>query len=127
MARKTRKRIRPVDTEIGQRLRARRQFLRMSQEELAGKLGLAFQQIQKYENAKNRISVSRLLEIAAALRVSPVYFIKGLYAADAPMPPLVGKSKQHIQLLQAFDAITDPKLKKRMLTVVRSLSAKEAA
>ena len=56
--------VKPLDHEIGARMRARRRELSMSQQEVADALGLSFQQIQKYERGGNRISASTLVEIA---------------------------------------------------------------
>jgi transcriptional regulator with XRE-family HTH domain len=58
-----------LDVEIGRRIRLRRRELGLSQTDLAEKLGLAFQQVQKYESGANRISVGRLPDIASALDV----------------------------------------------------------
>ena len=58
----------PIDIIIGNRIRARRLALRMSQEKLGDSLGLTFQQIQKYEKGINRVTASRLVDIAAVLR-----------------------------------------------------------
>jgi transcriptional regulator with XRE-family HTH domain len=74
-----------VDIHVGQKIRARRIFLRMSQTEVADALGISFQQIQKYENGTNRIGAARLQQISGALGVSPIYFFEGA--------PTVGKKK----------------------------------
>ena len=58
----------PIDIHVGSRIRLRRTMLGMSQEKLGESLGITFQQIQKYENGANRISFSRLVQIARALR-----------------------------------------------------------
>jgi transcriptional regulator with XRE-family HTH domain len=69
-----------VDVYIGARLRTRRMIVGMSQSELGVVLGVTFQQVQKYENGSNRISVHRLRVIAHALEVSPSYFFEGVIA-----------------------------------------------
>ena len=58
----------PMDIALGAAVRIRRRTIGMSQEALADKCGVSFQQIQKYENGANRISFSRLVQIARALR-----------------------------------------------------------
>jgi transcriptional regulator with XRE-family HTH domain len=68
----------PVDLHVGARVRMRRKLLGVSQERLAGALGLTFQQVQKYERGANRISASKLFEIARFLDVAPAYFFEGL-------------------------------------------------
>jgi transcriptional regulator with XRE-family HTH domain len=56
-----------VDVHVGQQIRARRKLLRLSQTELGAKVGVTFQQMQKYENGSNRVSASRLAAIAKVL------------------------------------------------------------
>lgn len=68
----------PVDAHVGRRIRERRNQLGVSQEKLAERIGLAYQQVQKYEKATNRVSASRLVAIAAALDAPVGYFIPPL-------------------------------------------------
>ena len=70
----------PIDRHVGLRIRLRRKELGVSQEKLADQIGLTFQQVQKYENGANRISASRLVQIADTLQVSATSFIEGLGA-----------------------------------------------
>lgn len=67
-----------VDHHIGKRIRARRKQMDMSQQKLAAVLGVSFPQIQKYEQGDNRVSASRLYEIACVLKVSMLFFFEGL-------------------------------------------------
>src|SRR4051812_48925469 len=67
----------PTDRHVGSRVRMRRLMLSMSQEKLGDALGLAFQQVQKYEKGTNRIGASRLAQIGAALQVAPAFFFEG--------------------------------------------------
>ncbi|HEX7799284.1 MAG TPA: helix-turn-helix transcriptional regulator, partial [Asticcacaulis sp.] len=67
----------PVDLHVGARVRMRRKFLGMSQEGLAETIDLTFQQVQKYERGSNRISASKLWEIAKALKAPVAYFFEG--------------------------------------------------
>ena len=76
--RRTRRGPHPVDLHVGARIRNRRLVLGMSQTELGKAVGLTFQPVQKYENATNRISASRLAEVAAILKVPAAYFFDGL-------------------------------------------------
>ena len=73
----------PVDVHIGQKIRARRILLGLSQTELADVAGITFQQVQKYEKGTNRVGASRLQQFSQALDVPPSYFFEGL--------PTVGK------------------------------------
>lgn len=72
-----------VDVHVGRRVRLRRKELAFSQERLAECLGLTFQQIQKYERGTNRISASKLYEIAKVLNVSIGHFFEGLGGVSA--------------------------------------------
>lgn len=67
----------PIDIHVGQRIRQRRWLLGMTQQQLAQGVGIKFQQIQKYESAINRVSASRLFQIAGALNVPVGYFFDG--------------------------------------------------
>src|SRR3954447_22631788 len=68
----------PIDRHVGLRIRLRRKELGISQERLAESIGLTFQQVQKYERAANRVSASKLWEVARALNTSISYFYDGL-------------------------------------------------
>ncbi|PTM61869.1 helix-turn-helix domain-containing protein [Phreatobacter oligotrophus] len=68
----------PVDCYVGTRVRAGRMRLGMSQEKLGEALGITFQQVQKYEKGSNRISCSRLVEIARVLGLPVAFFFEGL-------------------------------------------------
>ena len=67
----------PVDIHVGSRVRFRRMLLGMSQEKLGERLGLTFQQVQKYEKGVNRVGASRLQQFSDALGVPPSYFFVG--------------------------------------------------
>lgn len=64
----------PVDIHVGQRIRQRRVLLGISQEKLAETMGMTFQQVQKYERGKNRVSASRLYQLSHILDVNISYF-----------------------------------------------------
>jgi transcriptional regulator with XRE-family HTH domain len=68
----------PIDRHVGSRVRLRRMMLNMSQTKLGDELGLTFQQVQKYEKGKNRISASKLLQSAHILQVPVTYFFEGV-------------------------------------------------
>ena len=67
-----------IDLHLGRRLRRRRRLLGLTQQQLAGQVGVRFQQIQKYECGANRISAARLWELAEALETPITYFYDGL-------------------------------------------------
>jgi transcriptional regulator with XRE-family HTH domain len=68
----------PVDVHVGQRVRQRRWMMAMTQQQLGDDVGIKFQQIQKYETGANRVSASRLWDIAAKLEVPVAFFFEGL-------------------------------------------------
>ena len=86
----------PVDQHVGQRLRLRRSLLGMSQERLGERLGLTFQQVQKYERGSNRIGASRLFEVAAILDVPVTWFFEGFgpERKDDDAPAVNGSGKK---------------------------------
>lgn len=125
----------PIDIHVGGRVRLRRTMLGMSQDKLADSLGLTFQQIQKYEKGVNRIGASRVFEISRVLGV-PIQFFFDDYDADtgrsygfaeagaddgASMMELLN-TPEGVQLCKHFASIRDPKIRKRVLELVKSLS-----
>lgn len=118
-----------VDKYVGIRIRSRRQVVGITQQDLAAKLGLTFQQVQKYEKGANRIGASRLVEVAHALDAPPGWFFEGL--------PGFGKQKPNVDdAVMSF--LTDPQgvriaaaftnlpkdIRKAMADLVESTSAK---
>lgn len=73
----------PVDVHVGKRVRHRRWMLGVTQQQLGEKVGIKFQQIQKYETGMNRVSASRLWDIAEALDVPISFFFDGYGQDDA--------------------------------------------
>ena len=70
----------PIDVHVGRKLQLRRTLLGLSQERLGNLIGLTFQQIQKYESGANRVSSSRLYDIARVLDIGMTYFFEGISA-----------------------------------------------
>ena len=105
----------------------------MSQEKLGDMLGLTFQQVQKYEKGVNRIGAGRLFEISRILGVPIDFFYEGVAAAgegraDAAQPVMAFVSSgEGLQLSLAFMKIKDPKVRKRVLDLVKSLANEEEA
>ncbi|MGI9479502.1 MAG: helix-turn-helix domain-containing protein [Hyphomicrobiaceae bacterium] len=127
----------PVDVHVGGRVRLRRMLMGMSQEKLGESLGLTFQQVQKYEKGANRIGASRLFELARILGVTVQYFFEELTGAedDTAVDPngfnettsddyLVEflNSREGIELNRAFLRIEDPRARRAILELVRSLA-----
>lgn len=94
-----------LDEALGNAIRARRWALGMTQHELAGRCGISFQQIQKYENGANRISFSRLAQIADALGTSVADFANALMPSEGTAPTL--KELQMLAVPGALDLITE--------------------
>lgn len=106
----------PVDIHVGKRVRQRRWMLGMTQQQLAGSVGIKFQQIQKYETGANRISASRLWDIAATLGVPVSFFFDGLEKAqldDAEGRGDILADKEALDLVRAYYQI--PEAQRRSL------------
>ena len=105
----------PVDTHVGKRIRHRRWMIGMTQQQLAEKVGIKFQQIQKYETGMNRVSASRLWDIAAAVGVNVSFFFEGLDAealdaSDQSMDFLT--DKEALALVRTYYAIPEAQRRK---------------
>jgi transcriptional regulator with XRE-family HTH domain len=107
----------PIDVHVGQRVRVRRTLLGMSQEALADAIGLTFQQVQKYEKGSNRVSSSRLLDIANVLDVSVSYFFEEMASGVADQTPSM---LWHADALPDIDLEKDPMAKRETLEFVRA-------
>ena len=125
------KQANPIDAQVGNRVRIRRMLIGMSQEKLGDMLGLTFQQVQKYEKGVNRIGAGRLYEIARILSVPVEFFYEGApqtgfaEGEGAPVMEFVS-SGEGLQLSLAFMKIKDPKVRRRVLDLVKSLADEEA-
>lgn len=85
-----------IDIEIGTRLRAARNRLGLSQAEVAAKLGISFQQIQKYERGDNRLALSTVARIRDVLRIEPIDLLPALREDGSAMPDPVAAMGQNI-------------------------------
>ena len=128
----------PMDIHVGSRVRLRRMVIGMSQEKLGETMGLTFQQIQKYEKGTNRIGASRLYQLSQILDVPVQFFFEdapsAAWAVTRRMPPAFAESRTEaflldflnsrdgLELNRAFVKITDPKVRKRVVELVRALS-----
>ena len=117
----------PVDVHVGKRIRHRRWLVGMTQQQLAQCVGIKFQQIQKYETGANRVSASRLWDIADALGVEVSFFFEGLDAEggverDAESMPsdLLG-DKEALDLVRSYYAIPENQ-RRRLFDLARVLS-----
>jgi transcriptional regulator with XRE-family HTH domain len=115
-----------TDVHIGRRLRERRMALGMSQAELAEGLGISFQQVQKYESGANRISGSRLWDIASILQTPVSYFFEGLEEAPVEAGEGGASSKpldrNTLELARAVNSIPDESVKTQLVRLVKAFA-----
>jgi transcriptional regulator with XRE-family HTH domain len=116
----------PVDKHVGSRIRMCRLMLGMSQEKLAGGLGVTFQQVQKYENGRNRVGAGRLQQISHILQVPLPFFFEGSPHGGAPSPAYVSDflaTADGLALIRAFMRIKEPTLRQRLVELVEEIAA----
>ncbi|MCK0119054.1 MAG: helix-turn-helix transcriptional regulator [Yoonia sp.] len=118
----------PVDVHVGKRIRHRRWMNGTTQQQLAEKVGIKFQQIQKYETGMNRVSASRLWDIANVLGVPVSFFFEGIEDAGNPvetgaadMPSDILTDKEALELLRSYYAIPENQ-RRRLFDLARVLS-----
>ena len=129
----------PIDIHVGQRLRARRTLMGLTQEELAAAVSLTFQQIQKYERGTNRIGASRLYELAGLLHVPVGYFFEemqeelgdpaagyrlGMAFKEQARPGGNNKMnrRETLELVRAYYQIADPAKREALMGMVLALA-----
>ncbi len=117
-----------VDVHVGKRIRQRRWLVGMTQQQLAERVGIKFQQIQKYETGANRVSASRLWDIADALDVDVSFFFEGLKdGADdgeptqSSIPADMMGDKEAMDLVRSYYAIPENQ-RRRLFELARVLS-----
>ncbi len=113
---------RPVDVHVGGRVRARRTLIGMSQTELGKRVGLTFQQIQKYENGMNRIAASRLWRFSLILGRPISWFFEGIGERKRKVDDLLVK-RETLQLVRYFSAC-DPDVQKRLAALINAVAGK---
>jgi transcriptional regulator with XRE-family HTH domain len=114
----------PVDAHVGKRIRHRRWMVGMTQQQLADRVGIKFQQIQKYETGMNRVSASRLWDIAEALGVTISFFFEGLDDAREAPHGVAGDmlaDKEAQELVRSYYAIPETQ-RRRLFDLARVLS-----
>jgi transcriptional regulator with XRE-family HTH domain len=132
--------IHPIDIHVGQRLRDRRKYLEITQEQLANSIGSSFQQIHKYESGANRVSASKLWKIAVALRTPVTYFFEDAAVAperspagarkggaEGSSPPTTEaeaflKTAEGVDLAMSFSKISHAKIRRKVLDLVRAMA-----
>jgi transcriptional regulator with XRE-family HTH domain len=121
-----------IDLHVGKRLRRRRRLLGLTQQQLAESIGIRFQQIQKYECGANRVTASRLYELAVALNVPVNYFFEGLQQVTTPATPgapandrdLIAadvlSQKETLELIRAYYKLGE-RPRRRLLDLAKAL------
>ena len=98
-----------IDTSVGKRIEIRRKLMKMTQRDLACKIGVTFQQLQKYEQGANRVSASRLWLISRALNTDINFFFDDVYSVCVNNEDLLQKQKT-LDLLLAYSKIKNTKV-----------------
>lgn len=119
----------PIDIYVGGRMRLRRIQLGLSQGALAGKIGVSFQAVQKYESGDIRISASRLYDVAQVLEVSPAFFFEGYpdgivaknIAEEASPASETFDRREVMSLIRGYYGIRDPQLQADILRLISKL------
>jgi transcriptional regulator with XRE-family HTH domain len=129
------KRPNPTDIYVGSRVRMRRKMLGLSQEKLGEKLGITFQQIQKYEKGTNRVGASRLQAMADAMEVPVSYFFPdavdgaqgGLQEEGAAFMMDFMSTSEGLDLSRAFTRIQSVKVRRKVVELVRAIAEGNSA
>jgi transcriptional regulator with XRE-family HTH domain len=129
----------PIDQHVGNRVRLQRMLLGFSQDKLAQALGLTFQQVQKYERGTNRISASKLFEIAKILGVQISFFFQDIEGeaatavqgmAESAAEPFAYEQLQRretTELVRAYYRISNPEVRKRTLELIKAVSTGDSS
>lgn len=125
----------PTDIHVGSRIRLRRNMLGMSQEKLGESLGITFQQIQKYEKGTNRVGASRLQAIATILGVPVAFLFEDLPGQNSALASGFSEdastafalefctSAEGLQLNRSFVKISDAKVRRKIIELIKTLSS----
>ncbi len=127
----------PIDRHVGARVRMRRMLAGVSQEKLGEGLGVTFQQVQKYEKGSNRISASRLQQIANIVGVPASFFFDGAPTGDMPQGGFSDAAStayvsdflatsEGVQLTKAFVRIRSARVRRRIVDMVEAMAEEGA-
>lgn len=120
-----------VDEHVGRRVRDRRELLQISQEALATKLGISYQQLHKYETGENRMTAGRLFLVATALETNIPHFFEGLQPVSRALKRGVAEDAADFEgpddvemadLVMIFRSIADPSARKAVVALARKLA-----
>jgi len=110
---------RKIEVHVGQRIRARRTMLGLTQQHLANLIGVTYQQAHKYERGTNRVSAGRLYEIAEVLGVDVSYFYDGIEETETTVPP---RQRVCLDLARNFTRITNERHQNAVSQLCRTLA-----
>jgi transcriptional regulator with XRE-family HTH domain len=115
-----------VDAHVGRRIRLQRISIGLTQQDLATKIGVTYQQQHKYERGINRVTAGRLFEIGEALGVEIGHFYEGLSSESDASPAIRGRERLQLELARNFSEIAEPAQQKAVSDLARALAADPA-
>ena len=120
----------PRDREVGQRIRAQRLICKMSQEELGDRVGITFQQIQKYEKGTNRVAAGRLIRIAEILEVPVNFLMEGDKSTSGSAEQVNSalsflKTAGAVRLLRAYNQIGTSEIRQALVDLAEQVANRE--
>ncbi len=110
----------PVDTHVGKKLKQMRVMRGLTQTDVANGLNISFQQVQKYELGRNRISASKLFELSRILNVPPAYFFDGL--TDEPDAESSQMDEEAARIASMFSRIQDDRLRTHIRSFITEIA-----
>ncbi|WP_432449609.1 helix-turn-helix domain-containing protein [Aliiroseovarius marinus] len=119
--------VHPVDVHVGKKIREVRLLRGMTQVIVADQLGLSFQQLQKYETGYNRVSASKMFEIARLLKVEPGYFFDGLPREGSDAAANGALDERTAKAAQALSSIADEKVRNQIHSMIHELAERAAS
>ncbi|MEM9524174.1 MAG: helix-turn-helix transcriptional regulator [Pseudomonadota bacterium] len=112
-----------MDMYVGGQLRAARTMRGLSQKEVAQRLGISFQQVQKYETGVNRIAASRLFALATLLKVSPSFFFEGMEGHGAVIWEPLALDKETLRAVRHLSKIRNHETRRQLLSLIKAVAA----
>ena len=110
-----------IDLYVGRRIKLLRKQKHITQKDLAERLGITFQQIQKYEKGLNRLPASRMLSICMALNITPNDLFLDLLSKEYPLKEPVDYTSQEVELIESVRQLT-PTMKSQVRQIVGTLA-----
>lgn len=114
-----------LESKVGQRIKRVRLDCGMSQTELGRSLGVSFQQVQKYENGTNAVSLRNLLTLASLFHVDPCTFWSEAECEGEPGSSPTPRDGAILELMRSYSRITNPKVRAKLLQLMRAIAGRE--